>query len=207
METVVADRSHVIAHSEIPGATHTDPGSGWDWDRYMDLIDGGGGTTTPSAELLGVIADEDIYEGDRLAGVTVVLDQTGETTTTDGDGYYRFTELGAGTWSVTVTASGFEDGSCSKDITTSSAQWWCSVALDPAEEEEEPVDTGEPQQDDTGVEQAPRHNGGGDGQRDHGIGEPGPKKRLGGCSTAPAPAGLALLALLLHRRRRCSPSS
>ncbi|HJN72339.1 MAG TPA: N-acetylmuramoyl-L-alanine amidase [Myxococcota bacterium] len=204
---VVADRSHVIAHSEIPGATHTDPGSGWDWDRYMDLIDGGGGTTTPSAELLGVIADEDIYEGDRLAGVTVVLDQTGETTTTDGDGYYRFTELGAGTWSVTVTASGFEDGSCSKDITTSSAQWWCSVALDPAEEEEEPVDTGEPQQDDTGVEQAPRHNGGGDGQRDHGIGEPGPKKRLGGCSTAPAPAGLALLALLLHRRRRCSPSS
>ncbi|HIW64596.1 MAG TPA: N-acetylmuramoyl-L-alanine amidase [Candidatus Stackebrandtia excrementipullorum] len=32
------DRDHIIAHSEVPGATHTDPGKGWDWDRYMDLI-------------------------------------------------------------------------------------------------------------------------------------------------------------------------
>lgn len=32
------DRDHVIAHSEVPGATHTDPGPGWDWDKYMDLL-------------------------------------------------------------------------------------------------------------------------------------------------------------------------
>lgn len=27
------DRSHIIGHKEVPGATHTDPGSCWDW--YM----------------------------------------------------------------------------------------------------------------------------------------------------------------------------
>lgn len=32
------DRKHIVAHSEVPGATHTDPGKGWDWKRYMDLV-------------------------------------------------------------------------------------------------------------------------------------------------------------------------
>lgn len=32
------DRQHIIAHSEVPEATHTDPGEHWDWPRYMDLI-------------------------------------------------------------------------------------------------------------------------------------------------------------------------
>ena len=27
------DRDHIIAHSEVPGADHTDPGPLWDWDR------------------------------------------------------------------------------------------------------------------------------------------------------------------------------
>ncbi|GAA1234496.1 hypothetical protein GCM10009676_17760 [Prauserella halophila] len=34
------DRDHIIAHSEAPGATHTDPGSGWDWDYFMKLVRG-----------------------------------------------------------------------------------------------------------------------------------------------------------------------
>lgn len=38
---IPVDRDHIIAHSEVPGATHTDPGKGWDWDRYMDLIEEG----------------------------------------------------------------------------------------------------------------------------------------------------------------------
>lgn len=37
------DRTHVIAHSEAPGATHTDPGPNWDWTRYMNYVNGGGG--------------------------------------------------------------------------------------------------------------------------------------------------------------------
>ncbi|MEV8394476.1 MULTISPECIES: N-acetylmuramoyl-L-alanine amidase [unclassified Streptomyces] len=33
-------REHIIAHSEVPGATHTDPGRLWDWDRYIALVNG-----------------------------------------------------------------------------------------------------------------------------------------------------------------------
>ncbi|MFJ5773856.1 N-acetylmuramoyl-L-alanine amidase [Streptomyces sp. NPDC093094] len=32
------DRSHIIAHHEVPGSDHTDPGRHWDWDRYMRLV-------------------------------------------------------------------------------------------------------------------------------------------------------------------------
>jgi len=195
--SVRADRTRVIAHSEVPSATHTDPGSGWDWDHYMDLIDGGGGTTGPSAELIGVVADEDIYEGDRLPGLTVTLDQTGETTTTDGDGYYRFNELSGGTWSVTVEGQGWQDGHCETTISTSSGQWWCSVAMEPGADD--PVDTGDGVVDTGDADEPP-------GRRDNGVGAPGDKKRLGGCAVAPAPIGLGLLAMLLLRRR-CSSRS
>ena len=32
------DRSHIIGHVEVPGATHTDPGYYWDWSKYMDYV-------------------------------------------------------------------------------------------------------------------------------------------------------------------------
>jgi N-acetylmuramoyl-L-alanine amidase len=32
------DRSHIIGHIEVPGATHTDPGPYWDWTKYMRLV-------------------------------------------------------------------------------------------------------------------------------------------------------------------------
>lgn len=32
------DRSHIIGHNEVPGATHTDPGSCWNWTYYMELV-------------------------------------------------------------------------------------------------------------------------------------------------------------------------
>ncbi|ALC18779.1 N-acetylmuramoyl-L-alanine amidase [Streptomyces pristinaespiralis] len=32
------DRAHILAHSEVPGATHTDPGPHWDWVRYIRLV-------------------------------------------------------------------------------------------------------------------------------------------------------------------------
>ena len=31
-------RDHILGHSEVPGATHTDPGPHWDWDRYISLV-------------------------------------------------------------------------------------------------------------------------------------------------------------------------
>jgi hypothetical protein len=52
------DRDHVIGHYEVPGcpneggggaSCHTDPGSGWDWDYFMGLVDGSGsGGALPS---------------------------------------------------------------------------------------------------------------------------------------------------------------
>lgn len=33
-------RSRIIGHSEVPGATHTDPGPLWDWPYYMALVNG-----------------------------------------------------------------------------------------------------------------------------------------------------------------------
>lgn len=31
-------RSRIIGHSEVPGATHTDPGPNWDWTFYMQQV-------------------------------------------------------------------------------------------------------------------------------------------------------------------------
>ncbi|MER5934434.1 peptidoglycan recognition family protein [Streptomyces sp. NPDC002054] len=35
---IPADRKHILGHSEVPGADHTDPGPHWDWDRYLKLV-------------------------------------------------------------------------------------------------------------------------------------------------------------------------
>ncbi|RSS56124.1 N-acetylmuramoyl-L-alanine amidase [Streptomyces sp. WAC06614] len=35
---IPVDRTHLLGHSEVPGADHTDPGPHWDWDRYLRLV-------------------------------------------------------------------------------------------------------------------------------------------------------------------------
>ncbi|MFJ9793549.1 N-acetylmuramoyl-L-alanine amidase [Streptomyces globosus] len=35
---IPVDRRHIVAHSEVPGTDHTDPGPHWDWDRYLRLV-------------------------------------------------------------------------------------------------------------------------------------------------------------------------
>lgn len=35
---IPVDREHIIGHSEVPGATHTDPGAFWPWERYMAMV-------------------------------------------------------------------------------------------------------------------------------------------------------------------------
>lgn len=32
------DRAHIIAHSEVPNQSHTDPGPHWNWNYYMSLV-------------------------------------------------------------------------------------------------------------------------------------------------------------------------
>ena len=52
------DRSHIIGHVEVPGATHTDPGPYWNWTYYMQLVNGvtgiGSGTVTTGGASLNV---------------------------------------------------------------------------------------------------------------------------------------------------------
>lgn len=36
---VTFSRSRVVGHSEVPGATHTDPGVYWNWTYYMSQVD------------------------------------------------------------------------------------------------------------------------------------------------------------------------
>ncbi|WP_113701494.1 N-acetylmuramoyl-L-alanine amidase [Nonomuraea lactucae] len=40
------DRTHIVAHSGVPGSDHTDPGPHWNWTKYMGYVTGGG-TTNP----------------------------------------------------------------------------------------------------------------------------------------------------------------
>ncbi|MFB6811000.1 N-acetylmuramoyl-L-alanine amidase [Streptomyces sp. NPDC056387] len=35
---IPVDRTHILGHSEVPGADHTDPGPHWDWNRYLGLV-------------------------------------------------------------------------------------------------------------------------------------------------------------------------
>lgn len=50
------DRNHIIGHFEVPGCSgpgggsgcHTDPGSGWNWTKYMDLVRSYAGASTES---------------------------------------------------------------------------------------------------------------------------------------------------------------
>lgn len=35
---IPVDRTHIIGHVEVPGATHTDPGPNWPWPAFMDLV-------------------------------------------------------------------------------------------------------------------------------------------------------------------------
>ncbi|MFK4041090.1 N-acetylmuramoyl-L-alanine amidase [Nonomuraea wenchangensis] len=41
------DRSHIVGHSEVPGADHTDPGSNWNWSTYMKYVTGSTAPTNP----------------------------------------------------------------------------------------------------------------------------------------------------------------
>lgn len=199
--SVPLSRTYIIGHNEVPGATHTDPGSGWDWDAYMDAISGGGGT----GSLLGVVAAEDIYTGERLTDAVAWIEETGETAPVDADGQFRFTDLSLDTYTVTAVADGYQAGSCTKALSVGDN--WCSIALLPGESDTQPGDTDDDDNDggqDTGglvAQDTPQH-----------LRPPGtavPLSELGGCTTAGAlGAGwLLVLPTLLARRRLTVPSA
>jgi uncharacterized protein (TIGR03382 family) len=187
---VVADRNHVIAHSEVPGATHQDPGPGWDWDYYMALIEG---TWAITGDLTGVVAAEDVFTGARVDGALVTLIETGETMTVGEDGTYLFPDLAEGDYTVVATADGYEPGTCEKTI-DASGTWWCSIALLPSPSGGTTTDPGTTPTPD-------------DGPAPAAFAPSSERVPLGegrgcGCATGGSPALAFLLAPLLLRRRR-----
>lgn len=82
------DRAHVIGHHEVPGCSspggggascHTDPGSNWDWDYYMSLINetgagsssigGTGATDGPrSGSFTAEVRSDRYSESDKCSG-------------------------------------------------------------------------------------------------------------------------------------------
>lgn len=223
-EGVSLDRSHIIGHSEVPdpdgsgwggSGHHTDPGDCWDWDYYMSLVEGGTGSS--GGEIIGVVADSDIYNGTRLVGATVWIGETGETTTVSSDGYYRFEDVPWGTYTMHATYPGYDEGTCSK--TTSGDQDWCSIALVPSSSSGGgggggAADTGTPDTgggtggggdtatDDTGPTAPPSSGASGPGVMTA-LGEVG--GGCGGCATTGDGGGVGLLglaALVATRRRR-----
>ena len=74
------DRSHIIGHSEVPGATHTDPGNGWNWTYYMQLVRQAPQSPTPTPG--SVPMPHTLYLPAVLAADawSIVVDNAGATT-------------------------------------------------------------------------------------------------------------------------------
>ncbi len=117
-------RSRIIGHVEVPSKcnanAHWDPGTGWNWTKYMGLVTGstpGGGSGT--GVLKGVI-----YSGgntnNRVSGAKVSV--AGQEQTTGSDGAFSFT-LTPGTHSVSVSKSGFTSNSVSRTVTDGAIAW------------------------------------------------------------------------------------
>ena len=63
----------------------------------------------------------------RLDGATVLVTETGERATTDGTGSWRL-EVGEGTYTLTISKSGFATGTRSCTV-TAGGEAWCSLGL------------------------------------------------------------------------------
>jgi uncharacterized protein (TIGR03382 family) len=158
-----------------------------------------------AATLTGVVADRDIYHGERLVGATVWLDD-GTTVTTSADGYYTFGGLSTGTYTAHAVADGYLEGSCTKTI-ESDDTYWCSIALEPDpggdDTGDPPDDTGDTDTtpDDTAPDDTATPDTGAEGTFPPGAWVP-----LYGCSATGtvSAAWLGLLAALgvVRRRRR-----
>ncbi len=120
-------RARIIGHAEVPRACntggHTDPGSGWNWSKYMTYVNGSA-PTTGTGVLIGAI-----YTGgnaaNRVSGATVTVGS--QSVTTGADGLYQFT-LNPGSYTATVAKSGFTSNSVTRTV-TAGAQTWGSMEL------------------------------------------------------------------------------
>lgn len=126
------DRSHIIGHAEVGGGCnangHMDPGTGWNWSKYMGLVT----NQTPSTST-GVFIGA-IYTGgdtaNRVTGATVTI--TGQSiapVTTGANGIYQFT-LAPGTYTATVTKTGYGTNTVTRTV-VANQQAWGSMEINP----------------------------------------------------------------------------
>lgn len=117
------NRTHIIGHVEVASACntggHTDPGSGWNWTKYMNLVNGTSTPTTTTGVLTGAI-----YTGgdpnNRVDGAVVTVN--GQSQTTGTNGLYTFT-LNPGTYNVTATKSGMSTNTVTRTVTAGGTIW------------------------------------------------------------------------------------
>jgi hypothetical protein len=68
--------SSIMAHSEAPDCSdHDDPGPGWKWDHYIDLVRTGGAASFKGEDVI-VEAPDTIVSGE-VATITVTMSNTG----------------------------------------------------------------------------------------------------------------------------------
>jgi hypothetical protein len=123
-------RAHIIGHAEVASPCntggHTDPGSGWNWSKYMGLVLGSTPTTPGTGVFIGAI-----YTGgvptNRVAGAVVTIN--GQNVTTGADGIYQFT-LPAGSYTASVTKGGFGTNTAVRTV-VAGAQVWGSMEINP----------------------------------------------------------------------------
>lgn len=123
------NRTHIIGHNEVAPSCntggHTDPGTGWNWQRYMGLIL----NQTPGPST-GVLIGA-IYEGgntaNRVAGAVVTVN--GASVTTAADGLYQFT-LPVGSYTASVAKSGYGSATVTRAV-VAGTQTWGSMEVNP----------------------------------------------------------------------------
>jgi N-acetyl-anhydromuramyl-L-alanine amidase AmpD len=119
---ITRDRAHIIGHNEVIASCntggHTDPGPGWNWTKYMGLVNGS--TPTPTT---GVLTGA-IYTGgntaNRVSGAVVTVGTS--SVTTGADGLYQFV-LAPGTYTANVAKSGFSSNTVSRAVSASATTW------------------------------------------------------------------------------------
>jgi len=124
------DRAHIIGHAEVASPCntggHTDPGSGWNWTKYMGLVLGSTPTTPGTGVLLGAIYTSG-NAASRVAGAVVTVGS--QTVTTGVDGLYQFT-VPAGSYTASVSKAGFGSNTATRTV-VAGAQVWGSMEINP----------------------------------------------------------------------------
>jgi len=107
---VLWNRTRIRGHSEVPGATHTDPGSHWNWTYYMSKCNP---STTPPPSGVTYTDDSPAVSAGWATG-TSAADKFGAD--------YKFKSTAAvsdpATWSINVANAGNYDISA----------WWAAGA-------------------------------------------------------------------------------